>query len=214
MMTQQLPLNLEILPVFSWNNFFISASNQEAALWIKQWPEWPACGLVLYGPKSSGKTHLAHLWSQQSHAVFLKSLEDKERLLSSLSHVILDYSLVFDEAFFHFFNRMKENHKTFLILSESSPQTWDIPLPDLRSRLYSLPTIALHEPDDSLLRAVLMKKFGDYQLKVPSVVIDYLIKHMTRSFDAVHEIVENINACSLSLRRNITLPLIKELLHK
>ena len=63
----------------------------------------------------------------------------------------------------------------------AAPADWRVGLPDLRSRLRMATPVALGEPDDELLRKVLVKLFADRQLVVEKAVIDYLLVRMERS---------------------------------
>src|SRR5436189_2162902 len=64
----QYAFSLELPPVFSDDNFFISGCNSEAHQWIHAWPHWPAHALVIHGPDGSGKIHLGRIWAARSNA--------------------------------------------------------------------------------------------------------------------------------------------------
>ncbi|MBI1953998.1 MAG: hypothetical protein HYS39_00150 [Proteobacteria bacterium] len=70
MMVYQQPLPLKNKEDYSEKSFYVHPSNQEAYLWIKSWPSWPAPFCLIYGEEGCGKTHLAHLWQSLSNAVF------------------------------------------------------------------------------------------------------------------------------------------------
>ena len=57
----------------------------------------------------------------------------------------------------------------------SLPSAFEIELRDLRSRLRALPAVSLHEPDDQLFRALIVKFCADRQLSVDESVVGYLV---------------------------------------
>jgi chromosomal replication initiation ATPase DnaA len=113
---------------------------------------------------------------------------------------------------FHFLNRLRELRGSLLLLHREAPARWPVQLPDLASRLAAIPAIAVAEPDDTLLAAVLSKHFADRQLTVGDDVIDFLVRHIERDFAAAATAVAAIDQAALSSRRRITLPLVRQVL--
>ena len=65
---RQLALEFAHRPAFGREDFLVSDSNREAVGWVDLWPNWPAPGLIIFGPESSGKTHLAEVWRARTAA--------------------------------------------------------------------------------------------------------------------------------------------------
>ncbi len=119
----------------------------------------------------------------------------------------------FDEhAAFHLLNLAREHRFDVLITGRTPPGSWDIALPDLRSRLRSAALVSIAEADDALLRAVLVKLFADRQLAVSPEVIDYVMPRIERSMAAAALIVDRLDKAALAERRGITRPLAAKVL--
>jgi chromosomal replication initiation ATPase DnaA len=67
--------------------------------------------------------------------------------------------------------------------------------------------VEIEEPDDDLLRRVLVKLFADRQIAVDLGVVDYLVVRMERSLEVAIKVVETIDRESLAGRAKITKPL-------
>jgi chromosomal replication initiation ATPase DnaA len=208
----QLALAFQYQTEYSWDNFFTTESNQKAVQWVKRWPEWRSHCLIVYGRSGSGKTHLAHLWQHQSKAIFLTSENIRAVLKSPLS----DHLFIIDDAdtqtdeegFFHLYNAVKEHQGSLFLLGSAPPSQWGIKLLDLQSRLNAVSNVELKDPDDALLSAVLLKLFSDYQIRVEEKVIDYILKHIDRSFHTIQKLAKDIE----NLQRKVTIPLVKDFL--
>src|SRR5258708_28200406 len=154
-------------------DFLASACNEAALGWIERWPAWPAAGLVLYGPRGCGKTHLGHLLCERSGGTLIKGGEPAlTDAISSVPGVAPGLALDdVDEApevpFLHLYNRCVEHGVSLLILMRPAPASAPIGLAHLTSRLRALPTVEIAAPDDALLGAVLTKHFADRQMRVP-----------------------------------------------
>lgn len=216
----QLALDLQFRPALGRTDFVVSDSNRDAVTWLDRWPDWPNRILAIHGPAGCGKTHLAHVWQTRSGARFVTEIDAAQ--LEAGAAVILDEPVVTapaadrpDErqtALFHFLNRLRELRGSLLLLHREAPARWPVQLPDLASRLAAIPAIAVAEPDDTLLAAVLGKHFADRQLTVGDDVIDFLVRHIERDFAAAATAVAAIDQAALSSRRRITLPLVRQVL--
>ncbi len=200
------------------SDFLCAPSNAEAVSWLDRWPAWPGTALVLYGPTGSGKTHLAHIWCARAGAALLPPHSlDTERLpemLGTAAVAAVDDAEAADaEALLHLFNLLAERKGHLLVLSRGPPARWTSTLADLRSRLVAAPTIALVQPDDALLAAVMMKLFADRQIVVARDVVDYVVARLERTFAAVQMIVADLDRAALARHRPITLPLVREVLN-
>jgi chromosomal replication initiation ATPase DnaA len=215
----QLALDLQFRPALGRDDFVVSDSNRDAVAWLDRWPDWPGHVLAIHGPAGGGKTHLAHVWQAQSQATFLSEI-DAESLIPGAA-IILDECLPGisetdggdrqqQVALFHFLNRLRELKGSLLLLHRAAPARWPVALPDLASRLAAIPAIAVAAPDDTLLAAILIKHFADRQLTVGDDVIDFLVRHIERSFAVAAETVARIDLAALSSRRRITLPLVRD----
>lgn len=219
---QQLTFNLAARTALGIGDFFVSPSNEMAVGWVDRWPDWPSHALVLSGPPASGKTHLAHVWQAKSGAprLLYADLAALEGVLSTARNIVVEDvdietpDRAREEALLHAFNWTRERGGYLLMTARSAPGRWNLLLPDLSSRLKGAHLTEIAPPDDSLLAALMLKLFDDRQLKVGSDVVLFLLGRTGRSFAAVAHLVEALDRASLVSRRNITVPLAREVLNR
>lgn len=213
-------LALPHTPAYAASQFVISDCNRKAYAWCQAWPEWPACGLIIYGPAQCGKTHLSMVWQEKAAAVRLEKQQlgtapSAELLKGAKRCVLEDIDTGVDEpALFHLLNHLSADGGNILLTATIVAKQWNVGLPDLRSRLLALPSCAIEPPDDAVLQAVLRKQFADRQILVADDVMHYLTARMERSFAAAGALVEALDKAALAEKRAITLKLAKSVLEQ
>ncbi len=217
-MHRQLTLELPHIPALGQEDFFVSASNEQAARLINSWPNWPNPISIVAGPEGAGKTHLVNVWRARSGAVchMADILEAAVAgAVSSPGPVAIediDGGPFNEHAAFHLLNLAREHRFDVLITARRPPGEWAISLPDLRSRLRSAALVNIGEPDETLLRALLVKLFADRQLSVAPDIIDYLMLRMERSMAAAQNLVAALDRAALAERRAVTRALASKVL--
>lgn len=209
---EQLPLVLPHETAFGRDDFLAGRSNAAALALIEAWPDWPSAVVLLAGPVGSGKTHLAHVWQEASGAAIVPARDlsgaDAEALAARGALIVEDAHAGLDEAaLFHVINAVLNRGGHLLVTARTWPQAWGLRLPDLASRLRAATPVEILEPDDDLLRRVLVKLFADRQIDIDAAVVDYLVVRMERSIAAAQAIVDRLDRASLSAGRGITRPL-------
>ncbi len=215
----QLALDFEHREALGADDFLVAAPNRAAVLWLDRWPDWPAPALAIHGPPGCGKTHLAHVWQARSGARMLRPRDvaggAPSDLLGASGSAVVEGADGggFDEAaLFHLYNAAAERGGHLLLTGRTAPARWPLALADLRSRLRAAPAVAVEKPDDALIGALIAKLFADRQLRVGDDVIGFLVARMERSFDAARAIVGDLDRMALAGRRNITVPLARQVL--
>lgn len=217
-MTEQLLLDLPLKPALGRADFLVAPCNAEAVHLIERWPHWPGPGLVVTGEAGSGKTHLAHVWQARSHARVLSlpatlAWDAEEVLTGAAAFALDDCDTVVDEAaFLHLFNLAVERHVPLLLLARRPVGAWPLQRADLVSRLHGLPMVAIAPPDEVLLSAVTVKLFADRQKDVAPDVVAWLLTRIERSFAAVHDAVQRLDAAALAAHAPVTVGLARRVL--
>lgn len=192
------------------DDFLVTDANRAAMAMIDQWPAWPSHGAIVCGPAGSGKSHLAAIWQAMSEANSIAAtsvtLKNVPTVLVHSAVVIedIDNSAIDEAALFHLLNLVRQNQSHVLLTSRVPVQDVTLHLPDLRSRLASLPTFTILAPDDGLLRAVLVKHFADRQIAVDEALINYLLARMPRSLGMARDLVARIDAEAMTEKAEIT----------
>lgn len=220
-MPRQLVLDLVHRPAFGREDFLVAPANEAAVALIDTWPDWPDRVVALSGPEGSGKTHLAEVWRVASGAVSLAPAglagADIPALVAHGAIILEDLDVLdaaAERALFHLVNLVREDEAYLLLTSRVPLARLGFALPDLASRLRSVPQAALGLPDDALLTGILLKLFDDRQLQVAPGVVPYLASRIERSVAAVRHTVEALDRASLSGKRPITVPLAAEILNR
>ena len=217
---RQLPLDLPVEPRFELEDFLLSPSNEEAYAALDRWPDWNDPIAILVGSPGSGKSHLAAIWADKSHAwtIARSELTDARvpELVSSGALVIEDCDRTRgnEDALFHLMNAARERRCFVLMTASSEPGHWQISTPDLISRLRLAPIIPLLDPDDALLGAVLVKMFVDRQVMVDTSVVDLIKMRAERSIASIRDIVARIDREGLARGKRITRALVNDLLRR
>lgn len=199
-------------------DFIRGASNSDALTLIERWPDWPYSIVLVHGPKSSGKTHLAHAFAARSRATFIAPERIGSRVADQL--LIGNHAWVVDgveavrdaAALAQLINLARARGDYLLLTARAAAADLPITLPDLRSRLLALPAVALDAPDDALLMGVLAKHFADRQLRIAPEVLQLAAQHIERSYEAAYAFVRAMDGLSLARGRAITVSLVREVL--
>ena len=200
------------------DNFLEGPANAAGLALVDSWPDWPNRIMLLVGPEGSGKSHLAAIWAEQAGG---RSTSARALSAAAVPGALTTGALVvedlrasdFDErALFHLINLAREDEAFLLITARLPPSAFEIELRDLRSRLRAVPTVPLLPPDDQLFRALIVKFCADRQLTVDETVVSYLTTRIERSYAAVRQAVELLDAEALRLGRPVTRALAAELL--
>lgn len=207
--TRQLPLDLPVAERRGRADWIVSPANAEATALVDRWPDWPSDVLLLVGPTGSGKSHLARLFAEASGATAVAAADlarlDPTALAAVGPVVVEDAGPGIDEtALFHLLNAVRQAGGRLLVTAETPPVAWGVRLPDLLSRLRAATPVALHEPDDALLEALLAKLFADRQTVVDPTVVTWLVRRMERSFAGARTLVAALDREALAAKSPVT----------
>ena len=166
----------------------------------------------LYGPKKSGKSYLAKIWLKNNNAIEYNN--NYEALLNLHSNILIDNLIFYDqEKIFHIVNNCILNNSKILITSDIKINSIDFKFNDLSSRLKTFTNLEINQPNDEMLLAILTKLLVDKQFIINSnEIFEYILRRVDRSYQGINEIVKKLDILSLEKKRQLTIPLIKEIM--
>lgn len=221
---KQIPLKFGLNTDFRREDFMVARCNREALALIEAWPHWPFFAAVVYGPEGCGKSHLAHVFAQRvatlcQYPIPVPLINAREVTPSRVERLHRDNPCLVienlnpninNEAMFHLFNLYQNEGGYILFTAKAAPARMHFRLPDLQSRLNMLPAVAIAEPDDDMLAALILKLFNDRQILITPEILNFIVRNMQRSFSYACKLAAEIDAVSLAYKRAVSIPIVKE----
>ena len=170
--------------------FLVTPSNARAAHLLDHWGAWPVMTALLVGPRKSGRSLLARIFTAKSGG---SVIDDAERAP--------------EEHLFHAWNRAQTARRPLVIVADQAPPAWAVQLPDLRSRLAAGVVAEIGPPDDALVRALLTQLFARRSLDARPELIDWLTQRLERSHLAIIRAVDALDQEIVETRKRLTVPL-------
>ena len=184
----QIPLNLRPEGRQSFSNFKVTSGNEAAVAMLRARDRWPSAAILLLGPTGSGKSHLGRAWHSEFGGEFIDAADQH------------DETILFDAI-----NRALSGESSGLLLTSSlSPKTWDVAMPDLKSRLFSMPTLNLAEHDETSLEPILRELFRQVGREVRQDVVTFILNQTDRSVEVLRELVHELDVEAGSKKADLT----------
>ncbi len=185
--------------------------------------------LFLAGPAGSGKSHLlngvclaARLGGHTAFYLGLRGLPEKATAslagLESTDLVCLDDlhavagSPAWEEALFHFINRLREQGGSLLVASRERLRLLPLGLPDLASRLAWGLRLELQPLDDEDKLTVLERHARSLGIELPEDVGRYLLSRGARDMSTLVGVVTRLQQAAFREKRQVTVPLVRQVM--
>jgi DnaA-homolog protein len=212
-----LPIGIESRPGF---DNFVPGANAPALAHLQALAA-PAAPVYLWGPSGAGKTHLLHALMRRlddhgarggwfsaadpapwpfDDAWSLVAIDDCDRLDADQQHAA--FALFVEAA----------THEVPVVAAGRVPPV-DLPLrEDLRTRLGWGHVFALQPLTEPEVRATLRRAADLRGIFLSDEVMGYLLTHFARDLKHLVRQLDRLDAFSLSTKRQITVPLLKQML--
>jgi DnaA-homolog protein len=228
-MTEQLTLGLELHEDTTFENYYVGNNDQLLTILQAIARGRGEQFVYLWGASGVGKTHLlqacCHAANQLKLSPLYLSFKNIEQLqpdvldgLENLHLVCIDDVNVmagrpaWEEAFFHLYNRMREENKRLIVAGSVPPQELGLALKDLVSRLawgIALPVTELK--DEEKMQAI-MTRAKARGLPVSQSVAKFLLNRWPRDMASLFKALSQLDHASLAAKRRLTIPFVKEAL--
>ena len=169
-------------------DFLVGEANRAAFTHFTRWSMWPVMATLLTGPRKSGRSLLAQIFARKTGGRLLDHVEDRD-----------------EEEVFHAWNDAQARRRPLVMIGDAPPPTWAIALPDLASRIAATPLVAIEEPDDALLAALIVKLLADRGIAAPPDLTEFLVPRIERSYVAVQYVIDTLDRDILANRKRMTL---------
>lgn len=200
---KQLLLDIQPAPAPSLENF-VPGRNTEALYHLLQ----AATGhaetrfITLWGPGGSGKTHLlaacADLAKQHGTELIIA---DDVQTLDDAAQIDL----------FNTYNRLRASSGVLIASGDAAPMQMGL-RDDLATRLSWGLVYQLHPLTDEEKAQALMAHAAERGMKLPDEVVDYCLRHLRRDLRTLMATLDALDRWSLTAKRPVTLPLLRQLL--
>lgn len=183
----------------------------------------------IWGGQDSGKTHLinaAAYYTRQQSSRFqfydgfqlvacdpgqFDDFENSEILLIDNLDAICG-NRQWEQKFYQLINACKQGEMTLLFTVSVNPQFLDCTLPDFQSRLSWGLLLQLPVVLDADIGLVLKFRADLLGIELSKEVVTYLLTHYPRHLSAQMEILRLLDKVSLSAKKRVTIPFIKQTL--
>lgn len=223
-MSQQLILDISPAPSASLDNFVIGANQEvlDALIHCK-----PGRAIYLYGPPGVGRTHLLQAMAKQWHGHYFSASSPITQLkkIATAETITLPLIAIDDvdklahagqAAVFALYNRWREvaatQHAFVLLLSGESAPLGTKVREDLRTRLGWDLVFRLQLLSDDERAEAIRTRAADRGLHLSPEVINWVLTHYERDMSHVITLIDALDHYSLTRKRHITLPLLRDLL--
>jgi DnaA family protein len=198
---RQLPLEISPPAAPSLDNF-VAGANAEALAAVRSLAAGRLREAIVYGwgALGSGRTHLLRAAALANPS--LVAADDVESLDAGAQ-----------QALFNAINEAREGGPG-VIASGVAPPAGLALREDLRTRLAWGLVYQLHAPSDAEKAAYLRAEAARRGLRLPEEVLAYLLTHLPRDLASLNAVLEALDRYSLASQRPLTLPLVREALHK
>lgn len=157
--------------------FLVTESSARAIHQLDHWATWPVMAALLVGPRKSGRSMLARIFTEKVGGTMI---DDAER--------------VAEADIFHAWNAAQRDRRPLMIVADEPPPLWRVRLPDLRSRLSASPVLRLEPPDDALMGLLLQRYLDRRELVAKPELIAWLLRRVERSHLAVLRVADALEA--------------------
>lgn len=175
--------------------FIVSASNSAAVQRLHAFGTWPVSTMILTGPRKSGRSLFGRLFVRRCGARLIDDAESRDEI-----------------EIFHAWNEAQSHRRPLLLVTNAAPSSWDIVLPDLRSRLSATPVVTFGDPDEMMIARLLAHLLERRGMIVMPEVVMFLTPRIERTYHAIIAVVDKLDEAALSRRRPITVPLARDVL--
>ncbi|MCH9693692.1 MAG: DnaA regulatory inactivator Hda [Gammaproteobacteria bacterium] len=183
-------------------------------------------GCWIFGPRSSGKTHLLQAVCEQAgdRAVYmpmtmladagvemLDGLASRELIcIDDIERVLGDPG--WEAALFALANELADDGGQLVVGAAAPPRESAIQLADLQSRLSRLPVFQLKPLSDSDCISALQLRSRHRGLDLPDDTAQYLLKRSRRDMASLYELLDQLDREALRAKRRLTIPFVREVL--
>lgn len=224
-MKNQLPLSFQAPENAVFENY-IAGDNQQLMNSLESEDELL---VFIWGDSGTGKSHLlqaltSQYLSRERNALYIPLQLDDDfspdllEGLEMMDLVCLDdvHKVIGDreweEALFHFFNRIRDNQGRLVLAANNSAVNLDIHLPDLKSRLtWGLTYQAKPLNDQDKIEALKLRAH-ERGFEMTDDIANYLLNRATRDMTDLIKLLEKLDYESLAEQRKVTIPFIKQYL--
>lgn len=219
----QIPLLMRSEDLATWDNWLSRPETAALEQLLKgQVPEHSA---YLWGGEGMGKSHIlqacCHAEGLNARYVPLRDLVDfaPEQVLADAEAARLiaidDIDCVesragWQEALFALFNASRETGSQLLVTAAKAPQQLLEALPDLRSRLSSLPVFQMPRFTEDDIADLLALRGEEAGIDLSDEVNRYCSLRLPRHPRAVVSFINQLDQLSLAQRRAVTIPFVRE----
>ena len=229
---KQLIFPFQINQKASFDSFFCSPDNQNLMTRLADIVSSPDTSeIIIHGEEGSGKSFLMQaicneLSSAEKQFAFIPmkkafnmGVEIFQNLGSLDAVCIDDLQLIlanqdWETALFNLINECQQSNCSLMLsLGGTQPLDESVILPDLLSRIKRMEFIALHAVQDEFFNQAINFVAQQLDIKIEEAELEFLLKHQTRIFSLLVENIITLDNQAASLKRKITIPLIKETLN-
>lgn len=159
--------------------------------------------IYLWGSAGSGKTHLLQACAAESR------LNEVPLLIADDVHLLNSDDQI---ALFDAYNQLREGGGTLISSGIASPMQMGL-RDDLATRLAWGLVYQLHPLSDEEKAEALKRHAAERGMKLPDEVLDYCLRHLRRDLPTLIATLDALDEWSLTYKRAVTLPLLKQLLN-
>lgn len=219
----QLPLAIRTADHSDLENYFVG-DNQELFRYIQDFEQSADQITLLWGNQGVGVSFLLQALSNRLNSPYIPLTQIPDITpdifdgLEDLPLVCIDDldkicgRLRWQERLFHFFNLSRQNGNRILFGSHMAPAGLKLELEDLQSRLFWGQCFQVAGLTDEQKLEALINRAGLKGLVLEDSVAQYLLSHYPRDLQVQFKILDCLDEASLSEKRKLTIPFIKEII--